>query len=233
MLVPDSPSTSSATATLSSIKWLKGPALLWLLGSILVLSAVARLASMAFGAPTSNPEDFATQSAFYVEQGWSPLMHLVAGLVFALVGPLQFSTALRQRAPKIHRMMGYAFVVSTTFIGVSGLWMNVFFPPVGGALKLSANWVFGVALLLSVALAMRSIFARDVQRHRAWMIRTFAIGMGVATQRWILLPIFVALGEFDDTLIGVGVWGGWLLNVAIAEVVIRKRAVTSETSGRQ
>lgn len=219
------PATSPTSSALTSTKAWTVPALLWLFGSILIASAVARLLSMAFppaGAST-DPESFAAQSAFYIEQGWAPILHLGCGLVFAIFGPLQFSARLRTRAPRAHRMMGYAFVTSTLFIGASGLWMNVVFPPVGGALKLSANWVFGVAMLLAVVLAMRAIFRRDFVGHRAWMMRTFAIGMGVATQRWVLLPIFVALGEFDDVLIGVGVWGGWLLNVVVVEVLIRGR----------
>ncbi len=210
------------------------PILLWLLGAAVTLSAVARLVSMAQGAAMDTlPDDHVDKH--YLQHAIVVLLHLVPGLAFVLLGPVQFSTQLRKRYPKWHNRAGKVFVVSGIIAGVSALWMNQTFPPVGGILKYTSNVAFGVTLIGTLMLAMAAIWRRRVGAHRAWMMRAFAIGTGVATQRVLLVPLFIAFGDLSDTLIGAGTWAGWLLNVAVAEILIRRsrrgaRATRSATT---
>ncbi len=53
------------------------------------------------------------QVAFYA--------HISMGGLALLVGPLQFLKPLRDRAPRIHRMVGYGYVTSIAVSSVSGL----------------------------------------------------------------------------------------------------------------
>ena len=63
---------------------------------------------------------------------------------------------------------------------LSGMWMAVFYPhPVGdGALLLGLRLTFGLAMLASIALAVRAISRRNFVVHGEWMTRAYAIAVG-------------------------------------------------------
>jgi len=199
----------------------KVPTVLWLFSAVLAVSAVLRLMSMVSGA--TGDDAFAQTSALYNQHLWSTVSHLVLGLVFTVVGPLQFSNGLRLMLPKFHKLCGYTFVAASVAIAFSALVMNATLPGVGGMLKQASNVVFSVALLVTIATALRAILRGDVVVHRAWMVRSYAVGMGVATQRLLLMPLAAVWGPLDDVVIGVMVWVSWLLNLAVAELILRRQ----------
>jgi len=57
-----------------------------------------------------------------------------------------------------------------------------------------ARGVFGLALLVALAMAITAIRARDIPRHRAWVIRAYAIGMGAGTVALVFFPIYLVTG---------------------------------------
>lgn len=189
-----------------------------------VLSAAGRMISIALSSgATSIAAD--NPDAHYLHHLTPILLHLVGGLAFCVLGPLQFSAKARARWPRLHRVAGRVFIASAVFCGLSALWMNALFPSVGGAGKFISNIVFGVALTGGPVLALVFILRGDVVRHRAWMMRTLAVGLGVASQRLILLPYMALGGELTTTAIDVGVIAGWTLNLVVCEWVLRRRTV--------
>jgi hypothetical protein len=59
---------------------------------------------------------------------------------------------------------------------------------------MSATVLFGVWFLICLVLAFRAIRGGDIAQHRRWMIRAFAIGVGVGTIRiWIALFVITGL----------------------------------------
>ena len=201
--------------------------LLWLFVAIVVLSAVIRIWTTGAALVSSGPP-LAAEDAAYVAHPLASALHLFPGLGFACLGPLQFAAGLRARRPSLHRLIGRVFVLAGVVIAGTGVFMNVMFPPVGGALKSSAIYAMALTLLVSLACAMSAIWRRDVPRHRAYMVRAFAAGTSVATQRLFFLPLFVLRGMPDGLTIGVGMWGGLLINLAVAEVwVLRRRSKVS------
>ncbi len=193
---------------------------LWSLASVAALAAVARLVSIAQG-PPPDPQPDGYFSLYYVEHLFVVLLHLVPAVAFMGLGPLQFSASIRRRWPAWHRWSGRVFVISALAVGGTALWMNAFFPAVGGWLKYSANVVFGLLLIGSVIASMAAIFRRDIARHRAWMMRALAIGLGAATQRLLVVPLLLVDG-LSDLTIGLSVWLGWLINLLVAEVILRR-----------
>ena len=152
------------------------------LSAIMVVSAIARLSLVADGLSYDVlPPSF--EEGYFVRHWVVSVLHLLPGIIFCLLGPLQFSETLRSRWPRWHRFSGRLVVAAGLIVAVSALWMNQYFPAFGGILKYSSNALFAVLLALTLILAVKAIRNGDVSRHRVWMVRAFAIGLGVATQR--------------------------------------------------
>jgi hypothetical protein len=69
---------------------------------------------------------------------------------------------------------------------------------------------FGAGVVASIVLGFLAIRQGDVKRHRAWMTRGYALGLGAGTQ-----PT-----ELSRALL---MGAAWALNLAVAEWAIRKR----------
>ena len=89
----------------------------------------------------------------------------------------------------------------------------------------TARGVFGLALIAALVRAMAAVRARDMLRHRAWMIRAYAIGMGQGTVALVMFPIYLITGEPPTGLAtDIVVVGMWLFNIALGEWVARRLA---------
>ena len=108
----------------------------------------------------------------------------------------------------------------------SGIWLALFYPRLrhGGELLTVLRLTFGTAMIASIVLGFVAIKGRDIVRHRAWMMRGYAIGLGAGTQLFTL--------GFGGAVFGTGELAtavlngaGWVINLAVAEWVIRRRPI--------
>jgi uncharacterized membrane protein YozB (DUF420 family) len=108
---------------------------------------------------------------------------------------------------------------------LAGLWMTQFYPlpPTDGALLYGFRLVFGSAMIASIVIGFVAIRRREIARHRAWMMRGYAIGLGAGTQAFVLLIAQLVAGNpsVDGRALLMG--GAWALNLAVAEWLIRGR----------
>lgn len=160
--------------------------------------------------------------ATYVKHPAIIAVHVICGVGFALLGALQVTPGFRARRLKLHRQMGRALVAAAYAAALTALWMNQTFPSPLGPLKYWSNLIFGLAMLVALTLSMAAIRRRDIAAHRIWMLRSYAIGLGAGTQRLMFLPWFAVTGKLDPLAIGLMLWAGWLINLAVAEWAIRK-----------
>ena len=68
-----------------------------------------------------------------------------------------------------------------------------------------------------------AIRRRDFASHGAWMTRAYAIGMGAGTQVLTHLPWFVLVGTPGESARTFLMGAGWVINVVVAEWIIRSR----------
>jgi xanthine/uracil permease len=105
---------------------------------------------------------------------------------------------------------------------MSGIAMSLT-APFGGVGETVPSVIFGVALIVVTLLGLARARARQFERHREWMVRSFALCLGPVAIR-LLAPIFVyGLGMPERAAIVPSFWAGWLVNLALAEVWIRRR----------
>lgn len=160
------------------------------------------------------------------------VLHIVAAALFALVGAFQFSAPLRRRHPRWHRRSGRVLVVAGLIVAGTGVWMTLFYSGApGGDLLWAVRLVVGSATAGSIVLAFTAIRRRDIPHHRAWMIRAYALAAGAGTQ-------FLTQG-FGQAWFGTGdlskalsMTAGWVINLAIAEWVIRRPALIRSSRAR-
>jgi hypothetical protein len=152
------------------------------------------------------------------------LIHIIPGLLFMLLAPLQFVKRLRQGYPKIHHFIGYIVLISGLIIGSTALIMG-FIMAIGGIIETLAVTVFGITFLFSLAKAYLHIINREINLHRQWMIRVLAIGLAVSTTRPIM-GIFFATSRFTGLTVqqffGMAFWIAFILHITVAEIWIRK-----------
>ncbi len=189
---------------------------------LVLLTAIPILNSLflAFQIPSGN---YAEESAHLAVAPISLFVHVVAGVAFGITGPMQFVRALRNRFGMLHRALGRIFVLSGAIIGLSGLSILMQVTSQRTPMVDIARGLFGVALLIALALAMAAIRNRDFLRHRAWVIRAYAIGMGLGTVALVFIPLYIVTGQppigpTSDILFVAS----WVLTIVIAEVVIRR-----------
>ena len=167
------------------------------------------------------PEDSLRLAAVPV----SFFLHSLAGVLFGLIGPLQFVRALRLRFGTLHRMAGRVFVLAGAGLALSGLALLLQVQSITTGLLDGARGLFGLALIAALVQGVAAARAHEMLRHRTWMIRAYAIGMGQGTVALVMFPIYLITGEpprglASDTV----VVGMWLINIALGEWVIRKLA---------
>jgi uncharacterized membrane protein len=111
------------------------------------------------------------------------VLHVLGAAIYALLGAFQFSAQLRRRRLDWHRKAGRILVGAGLAVAFSGLWMTLFYAGApGGDLLWGIRLLVGSAMAASIVLGFTAIRRRDIRAHSAWMIRTYALGVGARTQ---------------------------------------------------
>jgi uncharacterized membrane protein len=165
------------------------------------------------------------------------VVHVVSAVTYVVLGAVQFSTALRRRRSGWHRLAGRVVVVLGLAVAFSALWMTLFYPrePGTGELAYLFRLAFGSGMAVSIVLGFTAIRRGNVARHRAWMIRAYALALGAGTQvftKGVGPAVFGTSVLTNDLSLGAG----WVINLAVAEYVIgrqRRRLTSSERANRR
>jgi uncharacterized membrane protein len=160
------------------------------------------------------------------------LVHIVPGMLFMILGPLQFSSRIRAQHLRWHRLSGRVFVVCGLVIGISALVMSFGMPAIGGVNQAAATTLFGTFFLFALCKAFWHIRRREVALHREWMIRAFSIGLAVAATRPIIGVFFATsplTGLTPREFFGIAFWIGFVLLLIAAEAWIHT-TMPSETT---
>ena len=190
-----------------------------LLIAIVALSVVKRLLidMPHLTAGTIPADDFDRR---YVAQPWVAYLHIVPGAVYLFLAPLQLAHRFRSRHYTAHRRLGRVLAGAGMLSGIFALIFGGLFS-YGGLAEASATMVFGLWFLACLIRAIRAIRRDDIVQHRRWMIRAFAIGIGIGTIR-IWLGIFQGSGLLDfASSFGPAFWISFSLHAAAAELWLR------------
>lgn len=192
------------------------PVVLYALTAMTLLFAASQVVQIPLGA---LPEDSQRLTA----TPYSHFAHVLGGVVFGITGPIQFGRVLARKYGALHRIMGRVFVVAGAFLSLSSLTLLWHFPDTYSTLVNLGRLAFGIGLGVSLWMAMAAIRARHFMRHRDWMIRSYALGMGATLVAVVFLPIYMITGTppegFWSDVMFIGSWAGCVI---FAEAVVRR-----------
>lgn len=197
----------------------------WIVAGLLLLSAVPlaagafRLTELAGGAEVTPA------NARFFASPLPVILHILGAGVYATLGAFQFAPSFRRRWPGWHRAAGWLLVPCGLLVGLSGLWMTLFYPwPAGdGVVLYGLRLLFGSAMVAAICLGVTTIRRGDVIGHRAWMARAYAIGLGAGTQVLTLAAGELIAGPPDELRRALLMGAAWAINLAVAEWSLRRR----------
>ena len=173
----------------------------------------------------SNPRtaQFVALDQVFARHPVLTLVHVIPGLLFMVLGPLQFNASIRDRHLRWHRWSGRVFVLCSMITGISAVVMSFAMQSIGGVSQAAATILFGTFFLFALGKAFWHIRRREIVLHREWMIRGFAVGLAVATIRPIV-GIFFATSRWSgltpQQFFGTAFWIGFVLQLMAAEAWI-------------
>jgi uncharacterized membrane protein len=207
-------SSNAATLPLPSSR--PSPGIGWyllLLGGVLAAAhAVTVVTVDGYGDPVSKQRMFAIPIVGYA--------HMLGGAIASVIGAFQFLKPLRQRHPLWHRWLGRVYLTCVAGGALAGIYLSP------GSY---ASNTFGIAFILLAlawlytgAQAWLTIRAREVEAHRRWMIRNYALTYSAVTLR-IQMPLLIVGGMSPILALNVVGWTCWIPTLMGVEWWIRRQ----------
>jgi uncharacterized membrane protein len=163
---------------------------------------------------------------------WVLVVHVPCAATAMILGALQFVPRIRARR-RVHRAIGRTFLgFGTVAFVLTGIPLALVSP--SGNLTRFGVLIPALAWPVVATLAWRAIRRRDVARHREWMTRLYAITFFAITARMVTPLLLLAQtpvmsSRYDGDVsaavtasIPYGQWLGWIVNLTIAEIIIRR-----------
>lgn len=198
----------------------------WLIPTaLIILSLVPALAGTARLVELSSDAEVTSANARFFDSPLPVTVHIIGATLYAILGAFQFAPNFRRRNNRWHRFIGkWILVPAGVAVALSGLWMNQFYslPEIDGEFLYIQRIVFGLGMFISIVLGAFAVRRKDYKTHGNWMMRAYAIGLGAGTQVFTHLPWILFFGEPNELTRALLMLAGWVINLAVAEWVIRK-----------
>ena len=200
---------------------------------VLAILVIAVVATPVLAFPYVLLDRAASRIDVQTDAAWVLLViHVPTAAAAMILGALQFVPRVRANLAR-HRAIG------RTFLGVRHGRLRCDRDPAGADdARREPHPVRragpGRALAVVAVVAYRAIRAGDVVRHREWMTRLYAVTFFAITARMVTPLLLLAQApvlqsRYDGDVqaavsasIPYGQWLGWILNLLIAELIIRR-----------
>ena len=187
--------------------------------SIAALLAIGFFVDVALPYLRLDPEMLAR----YWPRRWWLLVHIAAGAVALLTGPVQLWLGISGRRTRVHRRLGLTYVASVAVSSVAAFYL---------AAQTTLGWVFGagitglgIAWLVTTTMAIAAIRRGSIDQHREWMIRSYVVTFAFVTFRvvWSVLQA-AGLGTLHEQL-AASSWFCWAAPLLVTEAVLQGRKI--------
>jgi uncharacterized membrane protein len=196
----------------------------WTLATI----SLAALAALAFFLRVALPYlllDPVALKRYEPERVWL-LVHIGAGGVALLTGPIQLWLGVKGRTARVHRRLGLTYVTAIAFGSVAAFYL---------AAHTTLGWGFAagitglaIAWVVTTSLAVVAVRRGLIEQHRQWMIRSYTVTFAFVTFRaaWTVLQM-ADVGTRAEQL-AMSSWFCWAVPLLIVETVMHGRGIFAE-----
>jgi hypothetical protein len=165
---------------------------------------------------------------YWPVRGWL-LVHIAAGTVALVLGPIQLWLGSTRTYLPWHRTLGVGYV-SAVAVGSAAA--------IGLSIKTQVGWVFGLGLfalamawIITTTLAYVSARRRLFAQHREWMIRSYVVTFAFITFRVFTLALRTWEFGTPQERATAASWFCWAVPLLLTEVMLQwnKLAVASRS----
>ena len=191
----------------------------------LVIISLAALVATAFFVAVALPYlalDPNVLTRYGSRRAWM-LVHIAAGAVALLTGPVQLWLGVSRRAVHVHRRLGLVYVTSVGVSSIAAFYL---------AAHTTLGWVFGagltglgIAWVVTTTLAVAAIRRGFIEQHREWMIRSYVVTFAFVTFRALWSALQAAgIGTLHEQL-AASSWFCWAVPLLVVEAVLQGRRI--------
>jgi len=145
--------------------------------------------------------------------------HVFTAMLALLAGFTQFSEGFRIKNLQWHKRIGKVYFYTVVlFAGPSGLIMG--YHANGGITSQLAFCLLAILWITFTLIAVDKVRHGDINAHKKWMMRSYALTLSAVTLRLWKLGIVVAFEPHPMDVYRIAAWLGWALNLVVAECMI-------------
>lgn len=149
--------------------------------------------------------------------------HSLAGTLALLIGPINFSSRIRQRYARLHRILGYIYFIAVIVGSFTGIALASGRPGLPGTSMQAAAW------MVCTTVAVITARNRQIKVHRQWMARSYAVTFTFVSSRVLnLVPAYWS--HLGDVLSAVGVIAFTLASILIVDIGLNWRELTTRSN---
>ena len=151
------------------------------------------------------------------------LVHVAAGGVALLTGPVQLWLGIGGRALKLHRRLGLTYVGAIGAGSITAFYLAAT-TPLGWGFGTGITGL-GIAWVLTTSLAIVAIRRGLIDQHREWMLRSYVVTFAFVTFRaaWAALQA-AGVGTLTEQL-AMASWFSWAGPLLVLEAVLQGRRI--------
>lgn len=156
-------------------------------------------------------------------------LHFAMGGIILILGSIQLIDAIRIKYLTFHRWVGRIYVVASILVSIGGLTFIVVKGTIGGMVMNIGFGLYGILMLMAAVQTYRHAIAKNVDIHKAWALRLYALAIGSWLYRmdygfWFLLADKAGhnntfSGPFDYVM----AFFFYIPNLLVAEIFIRSQ----------
>lgn len=151
--------------------------------------------------------------------------HVLIGGIILVIGLFQLHPLSQKKFRRMHRALGYFYVMGILFFAApGGLIMSLFIGR--GPLVLASFLLQSVLWFYFTAMAFDRIRKRDVIAHRNWMWRSYALTFAAITLRVYIFFVSWSYDLHQPQAYATLAWLSWVPNLLVAEWFIHRATRT-------
>lgn len=173
-------------------------------------------------------DPLAPEWAHYTPVRWHLLPHGLGGALALALGALQFSTRVRRRYLRIHRLAGRVYIGGMLVAAPVAIWIAFLANP---WFLIPFTVIQALTWTLFTLVAYLCIRRGDIRAHREWMMRSYAIVL-IFLEGRVLMAIPALARQGMDAVVLVN-WACFAITLIVMEVLLRWHEIIPHRPARK